>query len=121
MTFRVASHPRLRRDGTQLFSQIELSYLDAILGSSPRVETLRGSKVVQVPPGVQPGDVITLPFDGVDRLGGKSTERGPHHVTLSVRLPRPEELSHSEVQVLQVLKEIGGGSTFSSFLGQEPN
>ena len=40
----VRNHPRLQRDGLNIFSEVMVSYLQAILGDTIEVETVDGSK-----------------------------------------------------------------------------
>jgi molecular chaperone DnaJ len=82
----VKSHPSLRRDGTTILSEIPLSYLQAILGDTIEVETVDGAEPLEIPPGTQPGTVLTLKNKGVPRLGNP-VARGNHQFSIKVQLP----------------------------------
>ena len=75
------------------------------LNRSCAVETLRGERQVSIPPGIQPGDVITLPYAGVDRLGGSSMERGSLHLTIDIALPSRDQLVQQQVDLLTELRQ----------------
>ena len=68
----VRNHPRLQRDGLNIFSEVKVSYLQAILGDTIEVETVDGSKELEIPAGTQPGTVLTLPNLGIPKLGNSS-------------------------------------------------
>jgi molecular chaperone DnaJ len=41
---RIKDHPELRREGANIHSDVEVSYLDAILGTSIKVRAGRGGR-----------------------------------------------------------------------------
>jgi molecular chaperone DnaJ len=96
----VQSHPHLRRDGTKIFSELPISYLQAILGDTVEVETVDGTDKLEIPPGTQPGAVLTLKGKGVPRLGNP-VARGNHEFTVKVQLPT--KLSGDERELLEQL------------------
>lgn len=57
----------------------------AALGTSIELETFDGLEHVEVPPGTQPGSVLTLRGRGVPHLRGSG--RGDMHIQLDVRTP----------------------------------
>jgi molecular chaperone DnaJ len=90
----------LRREGTTILSELPISYLQAILGDTIEVETVDGKESLEIPPGTQPGAVITLKGKGVPRLGNP-VARGNHQFTTKVHLPT--RLSGEERQLLEQL------------------
>ena len=96
----VKSHPRLRRDGVTIHSEVPLSYLQAILGDTIEVETVDGTEPLEIPAGTQPGAVITLRNKGVPKLGNP-VARGNHQFTVKVQLPT--KLSGEERELLEQL------------------
>ncbi|MFZ9269873.1 MAG: molecular chaperone DnaJ [Prochlorococcaceae cyanobacterium] len=82
----VQNHPHLRRDGLQIHSEISLSYLQAILGDTIEGETVDGTEPLEIPPGTQPGAVLSLSGKGVPKLGNP-VARGNHQFTVKVQLP----------------------------------
>ena len=96
----VQAHPHLRRDGVKIHSEVSLNYLQAILGDTIEVETVDGQEPLEIPPGTQPGAVITLQGKGIPRLGNP-VARGNHQLTLKVQLPT--KLNGEERKLLEQL------------------
>ena len=96
----VRNHPRLQRDGLNIFSEVKVSYLQAILGDTIEVETVDGSKELDIPAGTQPGTVLTLPNLGIPKLGNP-VARGDQRVTVTVDLPK--RISDVERELLEQL------------------
>jgi molecular chaperone DnaJ len=96
----VKSHPRLRRDGLNLLSEVKVSYLQAILGDMIEVETVDSTKELEIPAGTQPGTVLTLANQGIPKLGNP-VARGDQRITVTVELPR--RVSDDERQLLEQL------------------
>ncbi len=55
-TAQLKADPDIRREGTEVFSTLQLPYLKAILGGTVRVATLDGDADLRVPPGEPPSD-----------------------------------------------------------------
>ncbi len=83
---RVLPDPRFVREGNDIFSQVDLTIVEAALGMQIAVETLDGSVDLTLEPGVQPGDVRVLRGRGMPVLQGFG--RGDHRVLVNVTVPR---------------------------------
>ena len=83
----VKPHPELRREGTTIHSDKEISYIDAILGTTVQVTTVDGVVDLKVPAGTQPGTTLVMSKRGVPKLGA-STSRGDHLVHIKVKIPK---------------------------------
>ena len=59
---------------------------DGVFGVAGGGLAVGGDGAVQVPPGTQPGDVITLKGKGAPRIDGRG--RGALHVQVQVEVPR---------------------------------
>ena len=57
MQVRVQPDDRIARDGDDLVTVVGLTMIDAALGTTLLVPTPDGEIEIEVPPGVQPGDV----------------------------------------------------------------
>ena len=99
----VKAHHHLQRDGMTIHSEVPLSYLQAILGDTIEVETVDGHEPLVIPPGTQPGAVLTLKEKGVPSLPrpGKPVVRGNHLFTIKVQLPT--KLNGEERELLEQL------------------
>jgi molecular chaperone DnaJ len=82
----VEPDPRFVREGNDIFSQVDLTVVQAALGAEVEVETLEGPIVLTLDPGVQPGDVRVLRGRGMPVLQGFG--RGDHRVLVNVTVPR---------------------------------
>lgn len=99
----VKPHPTLRRDGVNIHSDVSISYIDAILGCTVKVETVDGSVDLKVPGGTQPDTTLLMAKRGVPRLGNSSI-RGDHLVHVSVVIPqRP---SKEELKLVEELRNV---------------
>jgi len=99
----VRSHPKMKRDGTTIYSDVEISYLDAILGTSVKVTTVDGDVELKIPGGTQPETTLLMSKRGVPKLGS-STERGNHKVRVRVKIPK--NLSGDERKLVEKLREL---------------
>ena len=100
---KVKDDERFRRDGQEIYSDIEVPYVDAILGAEAQVATVDGDVTIKVPAGSQPGTVLRLKGKGAPKLGDK-TNRGNHYVTLKVRIP--SSLSPREKEIVEELRTL---------------
>jgi molecular chaperone DnaJ len=97
---RVREDERFLRDGNDLVSAIDVPAPDAALGTTATVPTLEGEEEVEVPPGTQPGTVVTLRGKGMPSIG--RGRRGDQRVVLNVVVPR--NLSARQRELLQELR-----------------
>jgi molecular chaperone DnaJ len=88
---------RFVREGNDVFSQVDLTIAQAALGATLTVETLDGSVELELPAGVQPGEVRLLRGKGMPVLQGFG--RGDHRVLVNVRVPR--RISDEQRQLLE--------------------
>lgn len=94
---RVRPDPRFKREGSDIRSQVNVPVIDAILGGSAEVETVQGATTVQVPEGMQPGQVFRIRGKGMPHLG--SSRHGDHYVTINVDIPK--KLGRKERKLLE--------------------
>jgi molecular chaperone DnaJ len=81
----VTDDERFVREGSDLVTAVNLTVSEAALGTTVAVPTLEGDEEIEVPPGTQPGTVITLKARGMPTLG--RARRGDQRVVLSVIVP----------------------------------
>ncbi|MEW6244277.1 MAG: molecular chaperone DnaJ [Bacillota bacterium] len=92
----VEPHPVFERQGTELYTDISISYVQAVLGTEVSVPTLEGPESVTIPEGTQPGSEIRLRGKGMPFL--KRNARGDLHVRVRVQIPT--KLSKRERELL---------------------
>lgn len=104
LEIRVRPHEVFSRDGDDLACVLELSMFDAITGTTARVEALDGDVELEVPAGVQSGDVLTVRGRGITRL--RSTQRGD--LDVAVQVITPTKLDHASRRLVDQLRERAG-------------
>src|SRR5258706_4462122 len=78
---------RFERDGLDLATRASVSFAEASLGTTVTLQLLDDSELtIDIPPGTQPGDVISLKAKGAPRVDGRG--RGALHVQVQVEVPR---------------------------------
>ena len=101
----VAPHEIFERDGNDLHCHVRVPMVQAALGVELPLPTLDGEISVEVPPGTQPGDVMTVRRKGMPKVGGGGA-RGDLHVHCDVEVPR--RLSDDERTLLESFAEQRG-------------
>lgn len=100
----VQSDETFTRDGDALLATLNVSMTDAILGVETEIETFDGPLPIEVRPGTQSGDVITLRGHGVTRLHRDA--RGDLRVT--VRVQTPTRLTAEQRRLVKRLADSRG-------------
>lgn len=83
---RVRPDDRFVREGDDLITALDVAAPVAALGAKLDVPTLEGPTAIEVPAGVQPGEVLTLRGKGMPSLRGG--RRGDLRVVVHVVIPR---------------------------------
>jgi len=120
---KVKKDSKLTREGINIYSEITVSYLQAILGDTVEIDTVDGKVNLDIPGGTQPNSVLTLDNKGVPRLGNP-VARGNHDVSIKVKLPT--RINDEEKKLLENLashyssqnKNTNSG-LFSKFFGKD--
>ncbi len=97
---KVKNHPKLKRDGLTVLSEVNISYLQAILGDTIEVETVDGISTLEIPSGTQPNSILTLENKGIPKLGNP-VARGNQRISINVKLPT--RLTDEDRELLQEL------------------
>ena len=99
----VESHKIFKRDGFDIYSEVEISTPQAVLGDEISIDTLEGVEKLVIPAGIQSQEIIPRKGKGVPHLGKKDV-RGNHYVVVKVKTPTT--LSEEEKQLYRKLKDI---------------
>ncbi|MFM6963113.1 MAG: molecular chaperone DnaJ [Micrococcales bacterium] len=105
----VPAHESYSRQGDDLHCTLEVPLADAALGTRTKIETFDGDQEVQVEPGTQSGDQVTLKSKGVTHLRGHG--RGDLIVTMQV--VTPTKLDSKQKELLRQLGELRIGDKIS--------
>lgn len=104
----VAESDYYERDGYNVFTKLELTPAQAVLGDEIKIKSLDGEKVVTIPAGTQTHDTVKLKGAGISCLG-KNGQRGDHIVVCDVVIPNAKKLSDEEKQLYKRLYELNTG------------
>jgi DnaJ-class molecular chaperone len=97
----VRPHERFQRNGDDLYVDLDLPYLDAVLGGEAAVPTLRGTRaLLKIPPLTQNGRLFRLTGLGMPRLQGE----GKGDLFARTRVILPERLTDEEQALFEQLR-----------------
>lgn len=82
----VKPHKFFRRKDDNILMDLNINVAQATLGDEVEVPTVDGLEKLRIPPGSQPGKVLTMSGKGVPHL--RSNGRGDQKVILNVEIPR---------------------------------
>lgn len=103
VTIFVESDSRFARNGKHLFSDVQMSVFDAILGGIVTVPTIDGVNLdVQIRPGVQQDHQVSLAGKGMPMIN--SDQRGDHIIT--VKLLIPTDLTEEQINLVKQIKDL---------------
>jgi curved DNA-binding protein len=86
ITFKIASHPKFKRSGNNLYTTVDLDLYTAVLGGEITVDTLNGKAKLKVRPETQNGSKIKLKGKGFPVYKSKG-EFGDLYITYMVKIP----------------------------------
>jgi DnaJ-class molecular chaperone len=94
----------LRVEGTDVHSDVRISFDRAILGTVATVATIDGKAEVKVPPGTASGKKLRLRGKGVP---GRSGQPGDHYVTVQIDVPKDldEDAKKQLISLVQKLRK----------------
>jgi len=101
----VIPHPTLRREGTELAYDADISIAQAALGTRIMVPVVAGEEEIEIKPGTQPGTEIRLRGRGVPHLR-RASSRGDLHVFVNVVVPA--KLTKRQRELLAEFAEEAG-------------
>ncbi len=81
----VADDERFHREGTELYTVLDVDAHDAMLGITLEVETLDGVEEIEIASGITHGDEIKIRGHGLPGL--RNNSRGDFHVVVNLRVP----------------------------------
>jgi len=97
----IESHPKFKRDRSTIYSEQEIDYIDAILGTKVEVDTIHGPVNLKIPTGIQPGHVLKIKEKGIIK---DNDVKGDH--LIGIRVIIPSKLSNEEKELLEKLRNL---------------
>lgn len=103
VVIRVKASDYYKREDVNVYTTLEISPAQAVLGDAIKIKTLDGEKEIHIPTGHQSGKAIKIKGAGVPHLG-RTSQRGDHIVIINVKTP--EHLSNEEKDLYIRLYEM---------------
>ena len=100
----VRPHPYFKREGTSVYLNQPVSFLQATLGAELEIPTIDGKVKWNLPAGTQPGTTFRLRGKGIPSVNGRG--RGDQYVTVNVQVPT--SLTHEQKEALRAYGEAMG-------------
>lgn len=104
VVFRVQPSDKFERDGTEIYYELPISFVQAALGDEIKVPTVHGAVKLKVPAGTQTDTSFRLRGKGAPSIRGNYT--GDQHV--KVKVVTPKKLSDKERELFQSLAKESG-------------
>lgn len=79
-------HRFFKRNGADVICETPVSFVQAALGDKVEVPTLKGTKTLSIPAGVQSGTLLRMKGEGIPHLRG--TDTGDQYVRVKVLTPQ---------------------------------
>ena len=99
----VRPHPTFQRKGSDLYTDVQVPLMDALLGGEVQVPTLKGTKLaLKVPPETQNGRTFRLAGQGMPRLEGG----GQGDLYAQVKVVLPSTLTPREREIFEELRAL---------------
>jgi molecular chaperone DnaJ len=102
LEMKVRHHETFSRDGDDLLATIEVSMTDAILGTRTTLKALDGEVALDIKPGIQSADVITVKDRGITHLRGS----GRGDLRIGVQVVTPLKLNSKEQELVRQLAAV---------------
>lgn len=103
LEIKVRHHDVFSRAGDDLLATLEVQMTDAILGTTATLDSLDGPVAVEVRPGVQSAEVLTVPERGITRLRGV----GRGDLRIGVQVVTPTKL---DAKATELVRQLAGRS-----------
>ena len=99
LEMKVRHHETFSRNGDDLLATIEVQMTDAILGTKTTLKGLDGDVAVEIKPGTQSAEVITVKDRGITHLRGS----GRGDLKIGVQVMTPTKLNGKEQELIKQL------------------
>lgn len=104
----VKEHEYFKRNGRDVILEVPITFIDAILGTTIEVPTLRGKEKIKIKPGLQPSDEIILKGMGIKDVKGY----GIGNQIIKFDILMPQRLTDKQIKLLEEFKKDVNENTF---------
>ncbi len=98
---KIAPHPKFKRVGDDLETEIEVPFFTAALGGVVKVPTLRSIETVELPAGSQGGQRLRLKGKGINRKAGDAS-----NLFARIKITVPRDMSTETESLMKQLKTV---------------
>ncbi len=98
---RVKKDPRFERVNDDIFIELKISFVEAVLGARKTVPTLEGDLTLKIEEGTEHGTKLRIKGKGVPRLNGYG--RGDFYVMIKIEIPK--KISRKQKKLLEEFNE----------------
>ena len=95
---------QFERNGSTIYYQMDISFVQAALGDTVEVPTVHGDVEMSIPAGTQTGKTFRLKGKGAPKLRGNG--QGDQHVT--VNIVTPSKLNDAQKEAIRAFAAAGG-------------
>lgn len=96
LEIKVKHHDIYSRDGDDLLCTLEIAMTDAILGTTATIPGVDGEVTLEVKPGTQSADILSIKDRGITHLRGS----GRGDLRVGIQVVTPTKLGHKEKQLI---------------------
>ncbi|WP_407391445.1 molecular chaperone DnaJ [Carnobacterium jeotgali] len=104
VVFRVKASREFERNGSEIYYELPINFVQATLGDEVEVPTVHGNVKLKIPAGTQTGTNFRLRGKGAPKLRGTGT--GDQHV--KIKLVTPKNLSKEQTDLLRQFAKASG-------------
>ncbi|WP_143298357.1 molecular chaperone DnaJ [Carnobacterium alterfunditum] len=104
VVFRVKASNQFERNGSEIYYELPINFVQASLGDEVEVPTVHGKVKLKIPAGTQTGTNFRLRGKGAPKLRGTGT--GDQHV--KIKLITPKNLSKEQMELLRQFAKASG-------------
>lgn len=97
LELKVRHHETFSRDGDDLLATLEVQMTDAVLGTTVTLPSLDGDVTVEIKPGTQSADIVTVKDRGITHLRGA----GRGDLRIGIQVVTPVRLNSKELKLMQ--------------------
>lgn len=96
----VDTHNVFERDGNDIYIEVPISIVDAILGATIEVPTVYGKADLKIPAGIQPDVTLRMRGKGIKR----NTTSGDQYVKINIKIPT--KISEEQANLIRQFGDI---------------
>jgi len=96
LSLNIRPHPLFRRQGFDIFSEIDVDYLDCLLGTKMEIDTIYGKQEVEIPDLSENKRTISIKNMGIKKTGS-------HYFTINMTIPK--SLNKKERKILENIRK----------------